>query len=135
MKNRILTIVITAVLSIALGYFLFSSASVDETETHAGHSSAEEIWTCSMHPQIRKPEPGDCPICGMDLILADNSGSGNPLVFEMTEDAMRIANIQTTIVGLNLGSGQGLRLSGKIITDETGASSIVKHIPGRIEKL
>jgi Cu(I)/Ag(I) efflux system membrane fusion protein len=135
MKNRILTIVITAVLSIALGYFLFSSASVDETETHAGHSSAEEIWTCSMHPQIRKPEPGDCPICGMDLILADNSGSGNPLVFEMTEDAMRIANIQTTIVGLNLGSGQGLRLSGKIKTDETVASSIVTHIPGRIEKL
>ena len=25
-------------------------------------------WTCSMHPQIRLPEPGACPICGMDLI-------------------------------------------------------------------
>ncbi len=21
-------------------------------------------WTCSMHPQIRLPKPGRCPICG-----------------------------------------------------------------------
>jgi Cu(I)/Ag(I) efflux system membrane fusion protein len=25
-------------------------------------------WTCSMHPQIRRPGPGSCPICGMDLV-------------------------------------------------------------------
>lgn len=27
-----------------------------------------DTWTCSMHPQIRLPSPGNCPICGMDLI-------------------------------------------------------------------
>ncbi len=27
-----------------------------------------EVWTCSMHPQIRLPAPGRCPICGMNLI-------------------------------------------------------------------
>jgi P-type Cu+ transporter len=25
------------------------------------------IWTCPMHPQIRQPGPGNCPICGMAL--------------------------------------------------------------------
>lgn len=25
------------------------------------------IYTCPMHPEIRKPSPGDCPICGMAL--------------------------------------------------------------------
>ena len=25
------------------------------------------IWTCPMHPQIRRPGPGNCPICGMAL--------------------------------------------------------------------
>ncbi len=25
------------------------------------------IWTCPMHPQIRRPGPGSCPICGMAL--------------------------------------------------------------------
>ena len=31
----------------------------------------KKFWTCSMHPQIKQPEAGDCPICGMDLILGD----------------------------------------------------------------
>ena len=25
------------------------------------------IYTCPMHPQIRQPGPGNCPICGMTL--------------------------------------------------------------------
>src|SRR4051794_2679456 len=24
-------------------------------------------WTCPMHPEIRRPGPGACPICGMAL--------------------------------------------------------------------
>ena len=24
-------------------------------------------YICPMHPQVRKPSPGSCPICGMDL--------------------------------------------------------------------
>jgi len=27
-----------------------------------------DYWTCSMHPQIHKDEPGNCPICGMTLV-------------------------------------------------------------------
>ena len=26
------------------------------------------VYTCSMHPQIIKDLPGDCPICGMTLV-------------------------------------------------------------------
>ncbi len=29
--------------------------------------SETEIYTCPMHPQIREPGPGNCPICGMTL--------------------------------------------------------------------
>ncbi len=25
------------------------------------------MYTCPMHPQIRQPKPGNCPICGMAL--------------------------------------------------------------------
>ena len=28
-----------------------------------------QIYTCPMHPEVRKTEPGKCPGCGMDLIL------------------------------------------------------------------
>ena len=30
-------------------------------------TAAGTIWTCPMHPQIRRPGPGQCPICGMAL--------------------------------------------------------------------
>ncbi|MEZ6082712.1 MAG: efflux RND transporter periplasmic adaptor subunit [Phycisphaerae bacterium] len=43
-----------------------STDAIEQSEDEAG----EEIWTCSMHPQIRLPEPGKCPLCGMDLVLA-----------------------------------------------------------------
>jgi Cu+-exporting ATPase len=29
--------------------------------------AAQTIYTCPMHPQIRQPGPGNCPICGMSL--------------------------------------------------------------------
>ena len=41
-------------------------------EGHGDQGAAAEAepaaWTCSMHPQIRLPEQGQCPICFMDLI-------------------------------------------------------------------
>jgi membrane fusion protein, copper/silver efflux system len=29
--------------------------------------AAEQLYSCGMHPQVIKPEPGNCPICGMKL--------------------------------------------------------------------
>ncbi|MCC7442676.1 MAG: efflux RND transporter periplasmic adaptor subunit [Bdellovibrionales bacterium] len=50
---------------------------------HSGHTHGEvgakegqrEVWTCPMHPQIKKDGPGTCPICGMDLVKASAGGS------------------------------------------------------------
>ncbi len=38
--------------------------------------AAEQLYTCGMHPQIIKKEPGNCPVCGMKLtpIRANSSG-------------------------------------------------------------
>ena len=59
-----------------------------------------QMWTCSMHPQIMQPEPGDCPICGMELIPAETNADGLAAdQFKMTENAMALANIRTTTVG------------------------------------
>lgn len=33
----------------------------------AGPPTGSVIYTCPMHPQIRQPAPGNCPICGMTL--------------------------------------------------------------------
>jgi hypothetical protein len=34
-----------------------------------------DVWTCSMHPQVRLPKPGKCPICSMPLIPAKTAGN------------------------------------------------------------
>lgn len=35
---------------------------------HDEAAPAADVYTCSMHPQIIKNAPGNCPICGMKLI-------------------------------------------------------------------
>lgn len=32
--------------------------------------ASQEVWTCSMHPQLKLPEPGSCPLCNMKLVPA-----------------------------------------------------------------
>lgn len=41
--------------------------------------AAERLYTCGMHPQIIKKEPGNCPICGMALtpIRANAAGASS----------------------------------------------------------
>ncbi len=46
-----------------------STGAVEKPSEQAG----DEIWTCSMHPQIHLPEPGKCPLCGMDLIRVEGA--------------------------------------------------------------
>jgi Cu(I)/Ag(I) efflux system membrane fusion protein len=148
-KKNIIIGGVTLTIGLLLGYLFFGGSNNNQTSTHFegdGHNhkdstqSAEKtiIWTCSMHPQIRKTEPGNCPICGMTLIPADDNSNSNPLVLEMSNDAVKLAEIQTTIIGgkSNQSNIEGtLNLSGKIQADETTTASIVSHIPGRIEKL
>lgn len=133
MKKQIIIPIVTALAGLLAGFLIFNRAS-EETPTQQAEKNVQ-IWTCSMHPQIRKTEPGDCPICGMDLIPLEDNGNESPLLFEMSQDAIRIANIQTTVVGNGSGAEGGLTLSGRLVSDETAASSLVSHIPGRIERL
>jgi membrane fusion protein, copper/silver efflux system len=72
----------------------------DHDHDHVVDENGE--WTCSMHPQIRQDEPGDCPICGMDLIPAESSTGADhgPLVYEMTPEAVALANVHTSVVNL-----------------------------------
>ncbi|MUP47374.1 efflux RND transporter periplasmic adaptor subunit [Gramella sp. BOM4] len=133
-KNIILAIGIL-VAGIFLGWLFFggSEAAQDEHDHTAGAEA--EVWTCSMHPQIRQPEPGQCPICGMDLIpLSEDEGGLDSDMFQMSEDAMKLANVRTMTVGGGE-TAKELRLNGKVVVDERNDYTQTVHIPGRIEKL
>jgi Cu(I)/Ag(I) efflux system membrane fusion protein len=89
-----------------------------------------------MHPQIRQSEPGDCPICGMELIpLADaEQDELNPDAVNMSATAMQLANVRTDVVGTMIPI-KHIRLNGKVQVDERTLASQASHIPGRIEEL
>ena len=44
-----------------------ASKARPEVALAASSSAAGTVWTCPMHPEIRRDAPGSCPICGMAL--------------------------------------------------------------------
>lgn len=106
---------------------------VDEPEEHEMEMAEVEEWTCSMHPQIRQNEQGNCPICGMELIPVGDLGS-SPIVLEMTEEAIMLGGIETTPVTLSSPEKE-IYLQGKVKPDESRISLVTSRFPGRIEKL
>ncbi len=126
--------IVTLLIGIMLGSFLFSVDIEDPHSNHTDHSS-ETIWTCSMDPQVRLDEPGQCPICFMDLIPLTAISSGeSPSQFSLSESAAKLARISTTAVRRGSATSQ-IRLSGKISYDETRVKSISAWFPGRLERL
>ena len=64
------------------------------------------IWTCPMHPEIRRDGPGSCPICGMALEpLEPTLGEGpNPELTDMTRRLWVSAALSVPLVVLTMGS-------------------------------
>ncbi|MGB0430975.1 MAG: efflux RND transporter periplasmic adaptor subunit [Bacteroidia bacterium] len=134
----------TAVLAISflliglfLGWIIFGNSNTSQVgeNKHTQKADSETIWTCSMHPQIRQSNPGDCPLCGMDLIpLESESNEIDPMAVSMSQTAMQLAQVQTMVV--NKGKAdKSIRLNGKVQADERLILTQSSHIPGRIEKL
>lgn len=106
----------------------------DHEHTHIDENGVE--YTCSMHPQIRQNEPGQCPLCGMALTPVSNkkNGESSPFVLEMTPEAVALSNVQTTRVKSGSGSGK-LTLTGKIQANEQLVKSLTANYAGRVDQL
>ncbi|MDD7913325.1 efflux RND transporter periplasmic adaptor subunit [Polaribacter ponticola] len=124
-------------IGLLLGWVIFGNSTNKEAEhNHNETVKSDQKWTCSMHPQIMKSEPGDCPICGMDLIPAETSADGLLAdQFKLSENAIALANIQTSIVGNSNQKDNFIKLSGKIAENEKSNAVQVSYFSGRIEKL
>jgi P-type Cu+ transporter len=73
-----------------------SSAGRDSVPTnHAGQ------WTCPMHPEIVRPGPGSCPICGMALepVVATATEQENPELIEMRKRLLLSAALTAPLLG------------------------------------
>ena len=126
----------TLILGIIIGGVFFTNSPSQEHNHSTSIENTDNVWTCSMHPQIRKSEAGECPICGMDLIPVNTieSSEGNPMEVKMSPTAMQLANVQTAIVKKEKPIKE-IKLNGKVQVNERTVSSQTSHISGRIERL
>ncbi len=104
---------------------------------NAAERTAAKVWTCSMHPQIKLPAPGKCPICAMDLILLEDvpyGGTASSPTLTLSESARKLAAVETAPVERKFVEAD-IRMVGKIAFDETQMAVITARFPGRIDKL
>lgn len=138
----ILIILVLAIVGVGAAYQLGMRVGEDraaQTGTTTEADDAEKapaVWTCAMHPQVRLPKPGKCPICFMDLIeLVEDAGSGGaPRRLVMTEAGKSLAEIETVSVERRHVVRE-LRVIGLVDYDETRVSHITAWVYGRLERL
>jgi Cu(I)/Ag(I) efflux system membrane fusion protein len=96
--------------------------------------SAPEVWTCPMHAQVRVPDFGPCPICGMDLVLQEPGADADPRRLRLSEEARALADVETSPVERRA-VVRPVRLVGKVDYDETLLRTISAWVGGRLERL
>ncbi len=137
-KYTSIIIFFTLIAGVFLGWLFFRPSGDSTEKTEASEEMMKKTtWTCSMHPSVRSNEPGDCPICGMELIKVDEAQGDqiDPSAIVMSPQAMQLADVQTTRVGALANVEKTILLNGKVQVDERKTFSQASHIPGRVEKL
>lgn len=111
----------------------------DPTPNPALAATAESYYTCSMHPQIHEDHPGDCPICGMDLIQVQHqSATTTTRTLRLSAEQVRLGGIKVLKVGEKpaaTAAATGPTLTGRVVPNPENLTQISARVPGRIERL
>lgn len=116
-------------------------AATQSPTPHAIHQDLPapkaEFWSCSMHPHIKRDGPGQCPICGIDLIPVGRNQSStdeDPRRLTISPAQRALMKIETVPVERRFPTAE-LRLVGKVTYDETRLAYITAWVAGRIDDL
>ena len=138
--SRLVAVVLVGT-GMAGGYALRAAMAPESGRTTvqipaANGQKQAQVYTCSMHPQIRQPAPGLCPICGMELIpvAGGEDEEVRPRAFVISEAAKALMDIQTARVERRFVESE-IRMVGKVDYDETRLATISAWVPGRIDRL
>lgn len=132
-------IVAAVILAFFLGRWLEPSEPSEPSEPVASESPT--LWTCAMHPQIRMPEPGKCPICGMQLVPMasdavehEHESPSKGRTIALSSRAQALAELRVTPV-VRTEPRVEIRLLGRVDYDETRLHMITPWTSGRIDEL
>lgn len=127
-----LAFIVISIIGIAIYLFAIKS------DNHSEMEHQNEVYTCSMHPQIIRDKPGNCPICGMTLVkktTENNAVEDNSLdnVIKPTDNFI-VGNYQTTTAIDTTLSGK-INLPGIVGYDPNSSVNIAARMSGRIERM
>ncbi len=105
--------------------------------------AAQQLYTCGMHPQVIKAEPGDCPICGMKLTPVRANASSSAASAANIDPLSAITIDPVTIQKMNLKTDvvrtgpvrRTIRAVGNVAFNEESLVDITTKYEGWIEKL
>lgn len=149
-KSSIIVLVSLLALS---GYYFFGSMDhsmhgMEKSESEAQlttesgemsqehqHGLGDKIYSCPMHPQIRQPNEGSCPICGMDLVLSvsKSEGASDSNSLKVNTADRRLSSIKTLMVE-EKPAVKTVKALGYVEFDESKLAVISAYFDGRIEK-
>jgi RND family efflux transporter MFP subunit len=87
-----------------------------------------------MHPFITSDEPGQCPICGMDLVPYDQFAGSAGSTIEI--DPVVVQNMGVRLAPVTRGNlSRNIRTVGIVGYEETGRTSVNSKISGWVERL
>ncbi len=135
---KILISILIMTIIIAAGFWVYNSF----IKKNYMESSVKEIYTCPMHPQIVQDRPGQCPICGMDLVkksdydkeeeLSGHNLSGvNVNAVKLSPSQQILANVQTTKASTMQFSGEKT-FNGYVKINEKNFAHISTAVSGKI---
>lgn len=92
-------------------------------------SEKKQTYTCPMHPQIVAEAPGQCPICGMDLVSFATNRASETIMLGARQQAL--ANISIITIGTR--SLQNYtQLNGRLVINPQQTEYVSSRVPGRI---
>lgn len=131
--------------SLFLLIVLVTFAGLLNSCSHSGNAPAakpgeETIWTCAMHPQIRSNKPGQCPICGMDLIpLRKDTAPAKSA--DATQASVHLDAAKQAVASIRTEAAQPatlwnrLSVFGEIEPIQNGLVAYTWYYGGRVEKV
>lgn len=96
-------------------------------------SDTPERYACPMLCVITD-QPGDCPVCGMEMAPVQDSATERQDLIELSESDIDLSGIRTETV-VEAKPTLELPMFGKIIPDETKTAVISAWVDGRIDQL
>ncbi|MCP4547722.1 MAG: efflux RND transporter periplasmic adaptor subunit [bacterium] len=132
-RNQAIATLLILVAVFVLGFLTRGGGAGGDRQQAAAIASE---WTCSMHPQVRQPEFGLCPLCAMDLIPVgeDTGGDLGRRELRLSAHARKLASLETALVERRHVDVE-LRLPGTVEFDETHVKRITAWVAGRLEEV